>query len=152
MKNTQKTKKTESGRSMIEMVGVLAVMGLITATAFILITSALNNQRISRVNDDISGIVSGIRTLYATQPTFQNLKGKESDAMATIGYDTVKSPFGESYTLTSDGTNLTLSVDTKKATTCNAILAQLKGVNGCVDASSKCETAKLTVVYNKSGS
>ena len=52
------TKKHESGRSMIEMVCVLAVMGLLTAGAFVLIQSGMSSQKRSRAADEISAIVA----------------------------------------------------------------------------------------------
>ena len=58
-------KKTESGRSMIEMVGVLAVMGLITAGAFVLISSGLQSQKRSSVTDEIDVIAANVRSLGA---------------------------------------------------------------------------------------
>lgn len=95
MKQTKKTKKTESGRSMIEMVGVLAVMGLITAGAFVLITSAMSSQKISRVDDDVSAIVAGTRLLYNGQNDFKNL---DSAALETMGFGSgVKNPWGGTY-------------------------------------------------------
>jgi len=63
-------KKQQSGRSMIEMVGVLAVMGLITAGAFVLIGSASSSQKRNRVIDDVMEIASGMRSLYAVVEEF----------------------------------------------------------------------------------
>ena len=37
--------RQESGRSMIEMVGVLAIMGMLTAGAFVLISLGINRQK-----------------------------------------------------------------------------------------------------------
>ena len=95
MKQIKKTKKQESGRSMIEMVGVLAVMGLITAGAFVLISSAMKSQKTSRLDDDVSAIVAGVRLLYNSADSFADLK---SDALEVIGYGTdVKNPYGGKY-------------------------------------------------------
>ncbi len=99
MKQTKKTKKTESGRSMIEMVGVLAVMGLITAGAFVLITSAMSSQKISRVDDDVSAIVAGTRLLYNGQPA--GFAGLSDVALKTMGFDNVKNPWGGNYGINS---------------------------------------------------
>ena len=87
-------KKTESGRSMIEMVGVLAVMGLITAGAFVLISSAMSSQRISRVDDDVSAIVQGVRLLYNAN---NNFNGLSDDALTVLSFKDVKNPFGGEY-------------------------------------------------------
>ena len=64
MKNT---KRTQSGRSMIEMVGVLAVMGLITAGAFVLITTGMQSQKRSRIADEVSAIVTEMQSVDLTQ-------------------------------------------------------------------------------------
>ena len=68
-----KTRKRESGRSMIEMVGVLAVTGVLTAGAFLVITSATQSQKISRAQDDIANIAMAIKGLSAEGTDFSNL-------------------------------------------------------------------------------
>lgn len=113
-KQTKQVKKTnkkhESGRSMIEMVGVLAVMGLITAGAFVLISSAMSSQRISRVDDDVSALVQGVRMLYNTN---NNFYGLTDDAKKVLGFENVKNPFGGTYTLSTP--DLTEDVAAKDA-------------------------------------
>ena len=103
MKQIKKTKKQESGRSMIEMVGVLAVMGLITAGAFVLISSAMRSQKISRADDDISAIAAGVRLLYNTSENFSGVAGSDSgvSTLKVLGYNNVTPPYGSgSYALT----------------------------------------------------
>lgn len=58
-------KKQESGRSMVEMVGVLAIMGLITAGSFVLLRSGYASQKRSRATDEIDVIASNVRALAA---------------------------------------------------------------------------------------
>ena len=112
MKKTKKqvrkvNKKHESGRSMIEMVGVLAVMGLITAGAFVLISSAMSSQRISRVDDDVSALVQGVRLLYNSN---NNFNGLTDDALKVLAFSDVKNPFGGVYhVITSDASTATQS-------------------------------------------
>jgi len=101
MKQKKQTKKQESGRSMIEMVGVLAVMGLITAGAFVLITSAMSSQKMSRVDDDVSAVVAGTRLLYNTQ---QNFAGLNNEATGLLGFSG-SNPYGGNYYLSSSDTN-----------------------------------------------
>ena len=52
--------KDESGRSMIEMLGVLAIMGGITVGAIGIISSAMRTQKRSTVNDDVIQMVAGV--------------------------------------------------------------------------------------------
>lgn len=132
------TKKHESGRSMIEMVGVLAVMGLITAAAFVLITSAMRSQKLSRADDDISALAAGVRLLYNN--TISNGKtdfsgidtaGSEN-TLKVLGFDSVKSPYGGAYTVavdSGDSSKFTISFDTGDANTC-AALKQRTWANG----------------------
>ena len=65
--------KHESGRSMIEMIGVLTVTGLLTAGGFVLIKSGLASQKISRVSDEIDMLVSNVRIMTARSDTFSGL-------------------------------------------------------------------------------
>ena len=58
-------KKYESGRSLVEMVGVLALMGLITAAAFVLIQAGSGSQKRSRATDEIDIIASNVRAMVA---------------------------------------------------------------------------------------
>lgn len=96
----KKYSKSESGRSMVEMIGVLSVMGLITAGAFMLIRSGQASQRISRANDDVANIIGNIRTLFAENEDYSNLPSDVSkgtkllDAMSL----TTTTPFGSSTT------------------------------------------------------
>lgn len=124
MKQTKKvvkkqTKKHESGRSMIEMVGVLAVMGLITAGAFVLITSAMSSQRISRVDDDVSAIVQGVRLLYNPSDNFAGVggtDGKGADTLKVLGYKDTKNPYGGSYEVNSADVAVTYDTTTGAVT------------------------------------
>ena len=92
----------ESGRSMVELIGVLSVMGMITAGAFALIHSGQASRRISRADDDVSNIAMNIRALMAESDDFSNLPGasdldkgtKLLDAMSL----TTTTPFGSSTT------------------------------------------------------
>ena len=65
--------KYESGRSMVEMVGVLAIAGLITAGAFVLIRAGLSSQKRSRAADEVATIVASVRSLSAEREDFANL-------------------------------------------------------------------------------
>lgn len=60
-----KNRSHESGRSMVEMVGVLAIMGLVTAGAFVLIQSGMASQKRNRLADEIDILVSNARAMTA---------------------------------------------------------------------------------------
>ena len=66
-------KNCESGRSMVEIVGVLGVMGLISVAAFVLIRSGMASQKRSRAADEVATLVASARALSAEREDFSNL-------------------------------------------------------------------------------
>jgi len=173
IKRTKKVaKKHESGRSMIEMVGVLAIMGLITAAAFVLITSALRSQRLVRIDDDVSAIAAGVRLLYANQPSFDGIAtaANATNAMTLIGYNSVKTPFNTSYTLlgcvptissgsvtacaanTSNNnlnTHFMISFNADSNATCQSLVKRLEGFNGGHAIACASNGVEVKVVFAK---
>ena len=94
--------RQESGRSMIEMVGVLAIMGIITAGAVVLISTAINTQKRSRVTDDVTAIVSGVRTVLGEYDDFSNLDNSTIFGVLAMSN---KNPYGGTYELSVDNAN-----------------------------------------------
>ena len=94
--------KQESGRSMIEMLGVLAIMGVITVGAIGLISTAMRTQKRSAVNDEVMEIVTGVRQLLGEYDDFSNIENV--NIFSAIGVSN-KNPYGGAYTLTVNPTN-----------------------------------------------
>jgi len=88
--------RQESGRSMIEMVGVLAIMGMLTATAFALISLGINRQKQARVTDDVVTIVSGVRSLLGDYDDFSNIDNSTIFAAMSVSD---QNPYGGTYEL-----------------------------------------------------
>lgn len=88
--------RQESGRSMIEMVGVLAIMGMLTATAFALISLGINRQKQARVMDDVVTIVSGVRGLLGDYDDFSHIDNSTIFAAMSVSN---KNPYGGTYEL-----------------------------------------------------
>lgn len=102
-------KKQQSGRSMIEMVGVLAVMGLITAGAFVLISSANSSSRRNRVIDDIMNIAAAVRSVYADHETFPTIDS--ATIWKVSGRTDATGPYtGSSYVISASGTQFTIKL------------------------------------------
>ncbi|MCQ2572054.1 MAG: hypothetical protein MJ165_03620, partial [Alphaproteobacteria bacterium] len=119
MKNSR---KHESGRSMIEMVGVLAVMGLITAGAFVLISNASASQRRNRVIDDVMNIATGVRSLYAEHETFPVEAKMVSATILSALSISPTSPYNTTYTVTRAGdTTFTVTVPDMNYNDCSAL-------------------------------
>ena len=77
----KKARKRESGRSMIEIVGVLAVTGLLTAGAFVLIQSGMASQKRNRAADEINTMAQAARATSAAQGNFYNLPYQETNQL-----------------------------------------------------------------------
>lgn len=94
--------KQESGRSMIEMLGVLAIMGLITVGAIGMISTAMRTQKRNVVNDEVIEMVTGVRQLLGEYDDFSNIDS--STIFGAIGVSN-KNPYGGAYTISVDPSN-----------------------------------------------
>ncbi len=77
-------KKLESGRSMIEMLGVLAIIGVLSVGGIAGYSKAMNKFKTNKVADNVSMIVTNIRTLYAQQSTYDGLTNKTAVEMGVV--------------------------------------------------------------------
>ncbi|GHU01734.1 hypothetical protein FACS1894186_5040 [Alphaproteobacteria bacterium] len=66
-------KKTQEGRSMVEMLGVLAIVGVLSIAGISGYSMAMNKYRVSRVLDQVQLLSVSIRTLYASQSSFTGI-------------------------------------------------------------------------------
>lgn len=57
----------QSGRSMVEMLGVLAIMGVLSIGGIAGYSKAMMQYKINKTSDQIVQIVSGLRTMYSSQ-------------------------------------------------------------------------------------
>lgn len=94
--------RQESGRSMVEMLGVLAIMGLITVGAVTMISTAMRSQKRSTVSDEVAQIVTGVRQLLAEYDDFSNINN--SIIWGAIGMSQ-KNPYGGNYALAVNPSN-----------------------------------------------
>lgn len=92
----------ESGRSMIEMLGVLAIMGIITVGAITMISAAMRSQKRTTVQDEVAQVVTGVRTILGEYDDFSGLDN--TTIFAAIGM-TDKNPYGGKYSLMVDSSN-----------------------------------------------
>lgn len=61
----------ESGRSMIEMLGVLAIIGVLSVGGISGYTSAMSKFKVGKCRDQIQHLIVGIKSLYATQADYE---------------------------------------------------------------------------------
>ena len=149
-----KTRKHESGRSMIEMVGVLAVMGLITAGAFILISNASASQRRNRVIDDVMNIATGVRSLYAEHETFPAAASMVSATILSALSISSTSPYNTTYAVTRTGdTTFSVTVPDMNYNDCSALSIKkwkdAAATPTCTPKSGDATKGTFVITYNK---
>lgn len=61
------------GRSMVEMIGVLAVIAVLSVGGIVGYSQAMARHRINRTIDEVSRLVNAIHTMYLTQTTYAGI-------------------------------------------------------------------------------
>ncbi|MBO6281548.1 MAG: hypothetical protein ILA52_02070 [Alphaproteobacteria bacterium] len=64
------SQKAQSGRSMIEMLGVLAIIGVLSVGGIAGYSKAMMQYKINKTTDQISQIVGNMRTLFSSQKQY----------------------------------------------------------------------------------
>ena len=88
------TRKSQSGRSMIEIIGVLAIMTIMTAGTFALVRSAMANQKQNQIVDDVTSIVTAVRTLFGDQDDLSRMVDDVEGVLDAMAVNT-KCPYND---------------------------------------------------------
>lgn len=94
--------KYESGRSMVEMMGVLAIMGVITAGAILLINVGLNSSKRTTVRDEVTVLVNEIRNSFSGYDDFSGIGNVNVFTMTGVSQ---QNPYGGTYGVAVDPSN-----------------------------------------------
>ncbi|MCL2748687.1 MAG: hypothetical protein FWE50_01285 [Alphaproteobacteria bacterium] len=114
----------ESGRSMIEMLGVLAIMGVITVGAITMISAAMRSQKRTALQDEVAQLVTGVRTILGEYDDFSNLDN--ATIFAAVGMSD-KNPYGGKYSLMVNPSNtrqFILTIDGLSSSDCKYFQAK----------------------------
>ena len=106
-------KYTQNGRSMIEMLGVLAIIGVLSIGGIAGYSKAMTKYRVNKTADQISQLAQNIRTLYASQKTYNTLNSTvikkahlaPEDMYESTGSTTLYNPFGGEVSVAYAGKN-----------------------------------------------
>ena len=74
----------QSGRSMIEMLGVLAIIGVLSVGGIAGYSKAMNKFKTNKVADNVSMLVANIKTLYAQQNSYAELDNANAVSMGVV--------------------------------------------------------------------
>ena len=85
---TMKQGTHESGRSMIEMLGVLAIIGVLSVGGIAGYSQAMSKFKVSKTTDQVQTMVTNIRTLFTGQRTYNGLTGANAYTMGILTDET----------------------------------------------------------------
>lgn len=107
----------ESGRSMVEMLGVLAIIGVLSVGGIAGYSKAMNKYKINKTTDQVSMLVANLRTLFSTQGNYDGL-----DNAAAVNFGVVPEDM-----VTKSGTSTTLKNAFNGAVTITEAAARSSG-------------------------
>ena len=92
----------ENGRSMVEMLGVLAIIGVLSVGGIAGYSKAMNKYKINKTTDQVSMLVANIRTLFSSQGNYAGLSNEQAkkfgvvpnDMYTKVSSDDIKNAFG----------------------------------------------------------
>lgn len=104
-------RKNDSGRSIVEMLGVLAIMGVITVMGISGYSQAIGRINRNKVVEDVNRIIQEVRGLFAgktnayTEVGDMQTDANAEDLLTSIGFRRVsdQNPFGGVYQIGSSG-------------------------------------------------
>lgn len=80
----------QSGRSMVEMLGVLAIIGVLSVGGIAGYSKAMAKYKTNQTLDQLSMLITNIRTLYATQASFAGLNNGTAISFGVVSSDMIK--------------------------------------------------------------
>lgn len=103
-------RKNDSGRSIVEMLGVLAIMGVITVMGIAGYSQAIGKINRNNTVEQITRLAQEVRSLFASRTTYNSSDSLTSEENYDIGTELLKkmgynmsAPFGGDYTVKSFG-------------------------------------------------
>ena len=80
----------ENGRSMVEMLGVLAIIGVLSVGGIAGYSKAMNKYKINKTTDQVSMLVANIRTLFSSQGNYEGLNNAQAIKFGVVPEDMIK--------------------------------------------------------------
>ena len=80
-------KYNENGRSMVEMLGVLAIIGVLSVGGIAGYSKAMNKYKINKTTDQVSMLVANIRTLFSSQGNYKGLTNAQAIKFGVVPND-----------------------------------------------------------------
>jgi len=88
-------KSEQSGRSMVEMLGVLAIIGVLSVGGISGYSRAMMKYKLTKTLDQISMVTANIRTAFASSPSYKGLTTAKARAWGLASSDMYAAAAGE---------------------------------------------------------
>ena len=88
-------KSEQSGRSMVEMLGVLAIIGVLSVGGISGYSRAMMKYKLTKTLDQISMLTANIRTAFASSPSYAGLTTKTARAWGLASSDMYAAASGQ---------------------------------------------------------
>ena len=85
-------KINESGRSMIEMLGVLAIIGVLSVGGIAGYSKAMSKYRTNKMIDQATMLITNIRTMFAQQQSYAQLNNSRAVNLALVPEEMIVNP------------------------------------------------------------
>ncbi len=85
-------KINESGRSMIEMLGVLAIIGVLSVGGIAGYSKAMSKYRTNKMIDQATMLITNIRTMFAQQQSYTGLNNSRAVNLALVPEEMIVAP------------------------------------------------------------
>ena len=110
------TKTNQNGRSMIEMLGVLAIIGVLSVGGIAGYSKAMQKYRTNKMIDQITQIANGVRTLYSGQRNYAGINInvlRKAKILPESAFDGNSSGAAAVYGITPFGGNMVIEASSK---------------------------------------
>ena len=77
-------KNTQSGRSMVEMLGVLAIIGVLSVGGIAGYSKAMSKYKFNKLTDDITMLIANIRTTFSAQGNYKGLTSEKAIQLGIV--------------------------------------------------------------------
>ena len=111
----------ESGRSMVEMLGVLAIIGVLSVGGIAGYSQAMAKFKITKTIDQVQTLITNMRTLYSGSRKYTAITAKQAYSLGILTDETYAdsaglNPYGGAINFDVGGDNRTFSIEYTKLT------------------------------------
>lgn len=121
-------KNEQSGRSMVEMLGVLAIIGVLSVGGISGYSKAMAKFKLTKAQDQITMLIMNIRTAYATSAGYHDLTNQVAVTYGLVPSEMIRDAGGGTLLNAFGGTSTILAVTGADGTEAGAFALTFAGI------------------------